>query len=72
MKRHGLLILMVGMVFAGGDALAATGKTEAQRPQRAGSAHAEVRTFGHKVSVTFKKIGGHLQKFFTGRDTISR
>ena len=72
MRRHDLLILMVGMVFACGDAHAAAGKTEAHRPQRAGSAPAEVRTFGHKVSHTFKKIGGHLQKFFTGRDTISR
>lgn len=32
----------------------------------------KVQNIGHKVAKPFRHVGGKLQKFFTGHDTISR
>jgi hypothetical protein len=38
----------------------------------AARARAGVEDLGHKTERAFRKVGGHLQKFFTGRDTITQ
>ncbi len=58
------------LILFGADA-----RGEDVKPQsRSKSAHVHsgVKSFGHKVKHAFMSVGGHLQKFFTGRDTISR
>lgn len=31
----------------------------------------EAKYFGHRTERAFRRVGGKLEKFFTGRDTIS-
>ncbi len=45
-------------------------------PKRIAHGSAKVRSgaenVGRKTEKTFRRVGGHLEKFFTGHDTISR
>ena len=45
-------------------------------PKRAAHVSSKVRSgaedVGRKTEKTFRHVGGHLEKFFTGHDTISR
>ncbi len=57
-------------------ALAACDDSHAPAPKRAARTSTNVRSgtedFGRKTEKTFRGVGGHLEKFFTGHDTISR
>jgi hypothetical protein len=45
---------------------------ERRDARRSVKVHAKAKEIGHETSGVFHRIGGHLQKFFTGRDTLSR
>ena len=36
------------------------------------SLHSEAKRVRHKTDHAFRNVGGHLEKFFTGHDTISK
>ena len=62
-------VILAGMLSACGDSYREAGRRDSHRTDRVRSgAHA----VGYKTKRTFRKIGGHLQKFFTGHDTITR
>jgi hypothetical protein len=66
MTRLFVLIAVAGMLSACGESYRDAGHRDSRRV-RSGA-----RNFGRKTSDTFHRVGGHLQKFFTGRDTLSR
>ena len=70
MMRRFFPIVLACMIVTGGDVFGDVDKP-ASRKKR-GSAHTDADDIGHKIGHAFKSVGGHLQKFFTGRDTISR
>lgn len=70
MKHCALLMILVCLLAAGSEVRAETEKRRAEK--RRARAHSGARDFAHKVEHAFLSMGGHLQKFFTGRDTISR
>jgi len=70
MKRCVFAIVLVCMIATGGDAFADVDKPATEKKR--GTAHSGARRFGHKIEHAFRSVGGHLQKFFTGRDTITR
>ena len=61
---------LICVILIGSDARG----DEENRPskKKAGKVHSEAKGFGAKIEHAFKSVGGHLQKFFTGHDTISR
>jgi hypothetical protein len=70
MKRSLFSIILVCILTIGGTA---SGATEKRRPEKKkAGVHSGPRDFGRKVENAFRSVGGHLQKFFTGRDTITR
>jgi hypothetical protein len=69
MMRCLVLITFAGMLAGCGDSHGEAQRRDSGRSHRARSG---VRNFGRKTSDTFHRVGGHLQKFFTGRDTLSR
>lgn len=70
MKRCVFSIVVLCMITTGSDAFGDVHKP-ALRKKRA-TVHSDARRIGHKIEHAFRSVGGHLQKFFTGRDTISR
>ena len=47
-------------------------RTQAQRHSRTSAkVRAGAKELGHDTERAFLEVGGHLQKFFTGRDTIT-
>ena len=71
MKRFLCSFVLICIFACGGDAHGAAPKRDSKK-KKPRSASTEARAFGHKVERAFLNVGGHLQKFFTGRDTISR
>lgn len=61
-----LIFLMVATVSMAGCADSRT--AERRKSQASSVAH----TTAKKTEHGFRKAGGHLQKFFTGRDTITK
>lgn len=70
MQRHVFPIVLLCLILAGNDAFGAVGRPVSRR-RRAG-VHSDARRIGHKIEHAFRSVGGHLQKFFTGRDTVTR
>ena len=52
--------------------LAACGDSHKAPPKRSAKSSSGVQDIGRKTEKTFRGVGGHLEKFFTGHDTISR
>ena len=50
------------------DLTAEIGKPESAKPKTASTPQGEK----HTASKPFRKVGGKLQKFFTGKDTITK
>ena len=70
MRRSIFSSALVCMILIGSDA---RGDEEKRPPKKkVGKVHSEAEGFGNKIAHAFKSVGGHLQKFFTGHDTISR
>ena len=69
MTRSFILITAATMLSACGDSHREAGRRDSHRAHRV---HSGARSVGRKTSDTFHRVGGHLQKFFTGRDTLSR
>ena len=69
MTRRIFSIIAAGMLAACGDS-----HDEAQRrdSHRSGSVKSGAQDFGQKTGHAFRKVGGHLEKFFTGHDTITK
>jgi hypothetical protein len=62
--------ILICMIFVGSDV---RGDDETRPSKKKSSrAHSEAKGVGNKITHAFKSVGGHLQKFFTGHDTISR
>lgn len=70
MKRSFFSIVIACMMACGGELRGEAMKGDVRRNRA--SVHSDARRFGHKIEHAFRKVGGHLQRFFTGRDTISR
>ena len=69
MTRCFLSIIIAGLLSACGDS---HNEAESRDSHRSRSVKSVAKDVGHKTGHTFRKVGGHLQKFFTGRDTITR
>ena len=67
--RHSLAIALAASLAACGDSGRKSAKRDSHRPAQARSG---AKDFGHKTEHAFRHVGGHLEKFFTGHDTISR
>ena len=61
---------LICVILIGSDARG----DEERRPskKKVSKVHSEARGFANSIEHAFKSVGGHLQKFFTGHDTISR
>jgi hypothetical protein len=70
MKHCAFLMILVCFAAASSELRAETEKRRLEK--RRAREHSGARNFAHKVEHAFLSVGGHLQKFFTGRDTISR
>ena len=70
MKRCISPMILTCMIVCGSDALGDVDKPVSRKKR--GAEQSEASRVGHKIERTFSSVGGHLQKFFTGRDTISR
>jgi hypothetical protein len=66
MMRCILVFAVAGLFTACGDSHHEAGRKDSHHRHSGG------RSFGQKTSRTFHRVGGHLQKFFTGKDTLSR
>jgi hypothetical protein len=64
-----LACVLFAAVLAGCD----DSRTQAQRHSHTSAkVRSGAKELGHDTERAFRKVGGHLQKFFTGRDTITR
>ncbi len=70
MKRCIISIVVLCMIATGSDAFGDVDKPSSRKKR--GTVHSDARRIGHKIEHAFRSVGGHLQKFFTGRDTITR
>lgn len=70
MLTRRLLFLAVAVSFVACDD---KHKTPPKRPAHGSSkARSGAENVGRKTEHAFRHVGGHLEKFFTGHDTISR
>jgi len=67
--RHSLAIALAASLAACGDSHRETARRDSHRSARVRSG---AKDLGHKTEHAFRKVGGHLEKFFTGHDTITR
>lgn len=70
MKRCVFLMVLLCMVSTGSDALGGVPRPASKAKRE--TVHSDARRIGRKIEHAFLSVGGHLQKFFTGRDTISQ
>jgi hypothetical protein len=70
MKRPVISIILVCLIASGSHAFGDVHKPVPRKKR--GTVHSDARRFGRKIEHAFRSVGGHLQKFFTGRDTVSR
>jgi len=64
-----LLLLLSASLVIGDESHGTPAKLP---PHRTAKVHSGAQDFGRQIEKTFRSVGGHLQKFFTGHDTISR
>ena len=70
MKRCVFFLVLICMISCAGEVRGEAAKRDSKRKRAA--VHSDASRFGHKIERAFRSFGGHLQKFFTGHDTISR
>ena len=70
MKRCIFSIVLTCMIAGGSDARGDVDKPVSRKKR--GTEHSDASRVGNKIEHAFRSVGGHLQKFFTGRDTITR
>ncbi len=70
MKRCIFPMILTCMIAGGSDARGDVDKPVTRKKR--GAEHTEASRVGNKIEHAFRNVGGHLQKFFTGRDTITR
>ena len=61
--------LLIPLVAA---SLAACSDSRNEPQRTAAKVRSGAKDVGRKTEKTFRHVGGHLEKFFTGHDTISR